>query len=155
MTLKELTRAELEIMKILWQKSTASVHDIRDAITEPKPAYNTVSTIVRILEKKGFAGHEIVGKIHRFYPVVGREQYTEQFMDGVLGNFFGGSVVQMVSFFTRRDNVSMKDFDTIIGMLEELKNGDPDGGSRINPKSGENSKTEEKNSKRIRLWTRS
>ncbi len=120
--IKELTRAELDIMQILWQKGKAMVHDILDAMPVPKPAYNTVSTIVRILEKKGFASHTAYGKTHEYHPVVSREEYTEHYMNGVLGNFFDGSLVQMVSFFTQRDNVSLKDFDRIIGILEDLKN---------------------------------
>ena len=118
---QELTRAELEIMQILWQKERALVHDILDRMPEPKPAYNTVSTIVRILEKKGFVGHTAYGKTHEYYPLVGREEYTEHYMNNVLGNFFDGSLVQMVSFFTQRDNVSTEEFDQIIGMLEQVK----------------------------------
>ena len=118
----ELTRAELEIMQILWQKGYALVHDILDEMPEPRPAYNTVSTIVRILEQKGFVGHTAYGRTHEYHPLVGREEYTEQYMNGVLGNFFDGSLVQMVSFLSRRENISMKDFDSIIGILEQVKN---------------------------------
>ncbi len=117
----ELTRAELEIMQILWQKGHALVHDILDEMPEPKPAYNTVSTIVRILEQKGFVGHTAYGRTHEYHPLVGREEYTEQYMNGVLGNFFDGSLVQMVSFLSRRENISMKEFDRIIGILEQVK----------------------------------
>lgn len=118
---QELTRAELEIMQILWQKGRALVHDILDEMPEPKPAYNTVSTIVRILEKKGYVGHTAYGKTHEYHPVVGREEYTENYMNNVLGNFFEGSLAQMVSFFTQRENVSTKEFDEIIGILEQVK----------------------------------
>ncbi len=117
----ELTRAELEIMQILWQKRRAFVNDILDEMPEPRPAYNTVSTIVRILEQKGFVAHTAYGRTHEYHPLVGREEYTEQYMTGVLGNFFGGSLVQMVSFLSRRENVSLKEFDSIIGILEEIK----------------------------------
>ena len=117
----ELTRAELEIMQILWLKRRAFVNDILDEMPEPRPAYNTVSTIVRILEQKGFVAHTAYGRTHEYHPLVGREEYTEQYMTGVLGNFFGGSLVQMVSFLSRRENVSLKEFDSIIGILEEVK----------------------------------
>jgi predicted transcriptional regulator len=119
---QELTRAELEIMQILWQKGRALVHDILDQMPEPRPAYNTVSTIVRILEKKGFVGHTAYGKTHEYYPLVGREEYTEGYMTGVLGNFFDSSLVQMMSFFAQRENVSTEEFDQIIGMLQQAKN---------------------------------
>ncbi len=161
---KELTRAELDIMQIIWQKGKTTVHGILDAIAEPKPAYSTVSTIVRILEKKGFAGHDKIPaskKTHEYHPVIGREEYTEQFMNGVLGNFFGGSVVQMVSFFTQRDNVSMRDFDAIIGMLEEMKTGGVSETTGVlgHRESGDGSnvsqpETEGKPVKKTRLWAR-
>jgi predicted transcriptional regulator len=118
---QELTRAELEIMQILWQKRNALVHDILDQMPEPKPAYNTVSTVVRILEQKGFVGHTAYGRTHEYHPLVGREEYTEQYMANVMGNFFGGSPVQMVSFLSRRDNISAKDLDGIIKILEDVK----------------------------------
>ncbi len=118
---QELTRAELEIMQILWQKGRALVHDILDGMPTPRPAYNTVSTIVRILEQKGFVGHTAYGRTHEYHPLIGREEYTEQYMTGVLGNFFDGSLVQMVSFLSRRENISTKEFDSIIEILEQVK----------------------------------
>lgn len=119
---QELTRAELEVMQIMWQKGRALVHDILDEMPEPKPAYNTVSTIVRILEKKGVVDHKAYGKTHEYFPLVSREEYTERYMSNVLGNFFDGSLVNMVSFFTRRENISTEEFDTIIDILKEVKN---------------------------------
>ncbi len=118
---QELTRAELEIMQILWDKRRAFVNDILDVMPEPKPAYNTVSTIVRILEQKGFVAHTAYGRTHEYHPLVGREEYTERYMASVIGNFFDGSLVQMVSFLSRSENVSLKEFDSIIGILEEIK----------------------------------
>jgi predicted transcriptional regulator len=116
----ELTRAELDIMQIVWQKGRVLIHDILDGMPEPRPAYNTVSTIVRILEQKGFICHKAYGRTHEYYPLVEREEYTENYMNGVLGNFFEGSLVQMMSFFTSRDNISIKEFDQIIGILEKV-----------------------------------
>ena len=120
---RELTRAELEIMQILWKKRKAFVNDILEEMPEPRPAYNTVSTIVRILEQKGFVGHTAYGRTHEYHPLMGREEYTELFMDNVMGNFFGGSPLQMVSFLSRRENISIKELDSIIGILEEVKKG--------------------------------
>ena len=95
---QELTRAELEIMQILWQIEHGFVNDILAKLPEPKPAYNTVSTIVRILEKKGFVSHRAYGKSHEYYPLVERESYTSTYMNSVLANFFGGSASRLVSF---------------------------------------------------------
>jgi predicted transcriptional regulator len=76
---------------------------------------------VRILEQKGFVAHTAYGRTHEYHPLVGREEYTEQYMTGVLGNFFGGSPVQMVSFLGRHENISVKELDSIIGILQQLK----------------------------------
>lgn len=114
----ELTRAELEIMNILWERGKAFVNDILADIDEPKPAYNTVSTIVRILEKKGFVGHKAYGKTHEYYPLVAKNDYAKGFMNSVLNNFFGGSVSQMVSFFSENKSISVQETNEILEMLK-------------------------------------
>ena len=117
----ELTRAELEIMQVIWDKEKVLVHDILSEMTEPKPAYNTVSTVVRILEKKGYVGHKAYGKTYEYYPLIEREEYTNGYMNGVLNNFFGGSVSRMISFFTRNEKISLAEADEILKMLKENK----------------------------------
>ena len=108
---QELTRAELEIMQVLWNRGAAVVHGILDEMDEPKPAYNTVSTIVRILEKKGFVAHKAYGKTH----------YARRYMDTVLNNFFGGSVSRLVSFFSEHKAISLEETDAILDMLKNRK----------------------------------
>ena len=110
---QELTRAELEIMQILWKKGDAFVNEILEEMPDPKPAYNTVSTIVRILEKKGMVGHRAYGKSHRYHPLIGKEEYTQSFMRNVMHNFFDNSFSQLYSFFSARENLS-------VGELEEI-----------------------------------
>jgi predicted transcriptional regulator len=122
---QELTRAEFEIMQILWEKKHAVVNDIREAMPEPRAAYNTVSTIVRILEQKGFVGHTAHGRTHEYRPVMERAEYTEQSMKGVLSNFFDGSLTRMVSFLGRSENVSTREFDNIIDIINTIKNERP------------------------------
>lgn len=117
----ELTRAELEIMQVIWDKERVLVHDILSEMSEPKPAYNTVSTVVRILEKKGYVGHKAYGKIHEYYPLVEREEYTNGYMNSVLNNFFGGSVSRMMSFFTRNEKISLSEADEILKILQQNK----------------------------------
>lgn len=119
--IRELTKAELEIMQIVWKKGKVLVHDILEGMEEPKPAYNTVSTIVRILEKKGFVSHKSYGKTHEYYPVVEKSDYTRHYMKGVLSNFFGGSVSNMVSFFASDKSISAKETDEIIDMLKKME----------------------------------
>lgn len=118
---QELTRAELEIMQVLWSRGAVVVHDILDEMEEPKPAYNTVSTIVRILEKKGFVSHKAYGKTYEYFPLVTKDEYASRYMDTVLNNFFGGSVSRLVSFFTEHKSISVEETDAILKMLRERK----------------------------------
>lgn len=118
---QELTRAELEIMQILWRLEKGFVNDILEAMPAPKPAYNTVSTIVRILEKKGFVAHRAYGKSHEYYPLILREEYTSRFMTGVLNSFFGGSIGNMVSFLSHDKGITVSEADEIIKMLQNKK----------------------------------
>lgn len=115
---QELTRAELEIMQILWENKACFVNDILNRLPEPKPAYNTVSTVVRILEKKGFVGHESYGKSHKYYPTTDRESYTRGFMTSVLNNFFDGSASRLVSFLSSNKKISLEEADEIMQLLK-------------------------------------
>jgi len=112
--MKELTRAEEQIMQILWKLDRAFINDILDLLPAPKPAYNTVSTIVRILEKKGFVDHTAYGKTHEYFPLISKKDYTKTYFGHFMKNYFGNSYREMVSFFTRDDNLDIRE-------LEELK----------------------------------
>jgi predicted transcriptional regulator len=101
-------------MQVLWELENGFVKDMIDKLPEPKPAYNTVSTIVRILEKKGFVDHEAFGKTHRYFPLVDKNEYTRSYMKNFVQNYFSDSYRQMVSFFTKENDLSLKE-------LEELK----------------------------------
>lgn len=115
---QELTRAELEIMQILWEYGACFVNDILERLPEPKPAYNTVSTVVRILEKKGFVAHESYGKSHKYYSKVDRDTYTQGFISSVLNNFFGGSPSRLVSFLSSNKGISLEEADEIMNLLK-------------------------------------
>ncbi len=112
--MKELTKAEEELMQILWKLGKGFVNDILDELKNPKPAYNTVSTIVRILEKKGFVDHTAYGKSHEYYPIVSKKEYTKTYFGHFMKNYFGNSYREMVSFFTSDNNLNLLE-------LEELK----------------------------------
>ncbi|MDE7077573.1 MAG: BlaI/MecI/CopY family transcriptional regulator [Alistipes sp.] len=116
---QELTRAELEIMQLFWSKGPSMVNDLLEAMPDPKPAYNTVSTVVRILEKKGFVGHKAYGKTYEYYPVVSKEAYASRYMDTVLDNFFNGSLSRLVSFFSEHKSITVEETDEIMKMLRE------------------------------------
>jgi predicted transcriptional regulator len=115
---QELTRAELEIMQVIWDKGRCLVHDVLEVLPEPKPAYNTVSTVIRVLEKKGYVDHKAYGKTHEYYPIIDRDTYTRGFMAGVLNNFFGGSASRMVSFLSSNKSISLEETDEIIKLLK-------------------------------------
>ncbi len=117
--IQELTRAELAIMQVLWRIGAGVVRDILEELEAPKPAYNTVSTIVRILEKKGFVGHKAYGKTHEYYPLVTKDDYARRYMDQVLSSFFGGSVSRLVSFFSEHKAISVEETDAILKMLRD------------------------------------
>ncbi len=122
--MKELTKAEEEIMQVLWELNSAFVKDIIIKLPEPKPAYNTVSTIVRILQQKGFVGHEIHGKSHKYHPLITKNAYTKSFMKGFVKRYFSGSYQQMVSFFSKEDDLSLSELEQLLKELKEHKNKD-------------------------------
>lgn len=112
--MKELTKAEEQVMQLLWKLEKAFVKDIIEKMPNPKPAYNTVSTIIRILEKKGFVEHNAYGKTHQYYPLISRKEYTRGFMKNFMRNYFSGSFQEMVSFFAKEDNMSISELDELV-----------------------------------------
>lgn len=120
--LKELTRAEDQVMQILWQIEKGVVKDILEQMPEPKPAYNTVSTIVRILETKGFVDHKAYGKTHEYFPLISKEKYTKFYLNNMLKGYFNGSFQNLVSFFAQENKMDIKDIEKL---LKELKNKKP------------------------------
>jgi BlaI family transcriptional regulator, penicillinase repressor len=130
--MKELTKAEEEIMQILWRLEKGFVKDIIEQIPEPKPAYNTVSTIVRILEKKGFVGYTAFGKSHEYFPLVAEDKYKSFFLKNFMSGYFGGSFERLVSFFAKDNNLDVKELDQLMRHVKnELNEEDqPDGSDR-------------------------
>lgn len=121
MEIRQLTRAEEEVMLILWDKGKAFVRDILDAMPEPKPAYNTVSTIVRILEKKGFVDYNAYGKTHEYYPIIAKEDYRKFEMEQLIGNYFENSLSELVSFFVKDKKVDARELDEIMQIIARQK----------------------------------
>ena len=112
--MKQLTKAEEEIMQILWQLKENNVAGIIEEMPEPKPAYNTVSTIVRILESKEFVGHRKEGKGYIYFPLVERETYSNQSMNKLMDSYFNGSFKSMVSFFMKKNDLDTKELEAIL-----------------------------------------
>ena len=117
--MKQLTKAEEEIMQVLWQLKRASVKSIIGLLPEPKPAYNTVSTIVRILESKGFVDYEKQGKGHIYFPLVEKASYSNQSINKLVDNYFQGSFKSMVSFFVQKNDVDVKDIENILSEINQ------------------------------------
>lgn len=114
----ELTKAEEQVMQILWNLKKAFVKEVVAEFPDPKPAYNTVSTIIRILEKKKVVGYEPFGRTHRYFPLVSRESYANQSANHLIENYFGGSAENLVSFFVKEKNISAQELEQI---MEQIK----------------------------------
>lgn len=115
---KTLTKAEEEIMQALWQLDKAFVKDIVDLLPAPKPHYNTVSTIIKILCDKGFVGFESFGKSNRYYPLVQKDEYSKKTMNQFVSKYFNGSFAGMLSFFAQENDITVQELESI---LKELK----------------------------------
>lgn len=124
--MKELTKAEEQLMQILWKLKKGFIKDLIDHIPEPKPAYNTVSTFIRIMEKKGFVGHTAYGKTHEYYPLITKKEYTKRYMKSFIQNYFSNSFQEMVSFFAKEDKMSISEIEKLLldvkNDLEKEKN---------------------------------
>jgi BlaI family penicillinase repressor len=116
---KELTKAEEQIMQILWDKKKAFVNDLLEVFSEPKPAYNTVSTFIRILEKKGFVSHKAYGNTFQYFPLVSKKAYTKLTFQTLLNGYFSNSFQQMVSFFAKEEKLSLSEMEEIKRIMDE------------------------------------
>ncbi len=121
--MKEITKAQEELLKALWKIDEGAVSDILDSLPEPKPAYNTVATVIKVLEKKGYVAHKTYGKTHVYYPVVAKKDYAQHIMKDTFKNFFNNSIPQLVSSFVKNKEVSLAELEELKEMLEkEIRN---------------------------------
>ena len=117
--MKELTKAEEQVMQNLWKLGKGFVKDVVELFDDPKPAYNTVSTIIRILEKKGFVSYKAYGNTYEYFPVVSKEEYTQKTMKKFVGNYFGNSFQSMFSYFSKNENLSLKELEELKAIIEK------------------------------------
>jgi predicted transcriptional regulator len=119
-----LTKAEEQVMLILWEMGEGIVKEIRDQFKNPKPARNTVSTVIRVLEKKGFVGHKAYSNIHLYYPLVKKSEYSKSLLFTIVENYFDNSFPAMVSFYVREKDLSVRELvtDTKKAMKKKKKN---------------------------------
>jgi predicted transcriptional regulator len=119
---KQLTKAEEQLMQVLWKLDTASVKEIIEQLPSPKPAYNTVSTIIRILETKKFVGHKPKGRGYVYYPLIEKSDYSNQSIQKLMNGYFEGSFKSMVSFFVKENKMDLSELESIMKEINTKKN---------------------------------
>ena len=122
--MKTLTKAEEQIMQILWDLKEAIVKQVVDAFEEQKPAYTTVATVLKVLEKKGFVGHRRIGNTYLFSPKVSKKEYTKVQFTSLLKNYFNGSFPKMATFFALENNLSIEELEDMLKITENELNKD-------------------------------
>lgn len=117
--MKELTKAEEQIMRILWKLEKAFLKDVVEQFPEPRPAYTTISTVMRVLVKKEFIGYNTYGKVNEYYPLVKKNVYFGDHFNNVIKNFFDGSVNTFTSFFTENQELNIQQLEDVKQLLEK------------------------------------
>ncbi len=117
--MKELTKAEEQVMQYLWDLGKGFLKDIVEEFPEPRPAYTTISTVIRVLVKKGIIGFNTYGKAHEYYPMVSRKEYFRAHVNSMITDHFGGSVVDFASFFTGNEDVDLTELEEIRRLVDQ------------------------------------
>lgn len=121
--MKEITKAQEDILKALWSIKEGAVSDVLDSLPEPKPAYNTVATVIKVLEKKGYISHKTYGKTNVYFPIISKKEYGQYILKDTFKGLYNGSLNQMMSFFVKNKDVSLSELEELKNMLEEeIKN---------------------------------
>lgn len=120
--MKELTKAEEQVMQYIWKLEKAFLKDIVEQFPEPRPAYTTISTVIRVLVKKGFLKYNTYSKVHEYYPVVTKKEYFQKHIKGVVKSFFNGSVTGFASFFTENEDISLTELEKIKQLVDKKIN---------------------------------
>ncbi|WP_207422691.1 BlaI/MecI/CopY family transcriptional regulator [Desertivirga brevis] len=120
-SIKELTKAEEQVMRILWRLKEGIVKNIIEEMPEPKPAYNTVSTVIRVLETKGFVNHKVYGSSHIYYPLIAEKDYKTFAFDKIFSNYFNNSYKHLLSFLVDEKEISEDEIKELTQLVEKLK----------------------------------
>jgi BlaI family penicillinase repressor len=116
--MRDLTKAEEQVMQVLWKIKKGFVKDILEHFDDPKPAYNTVSTIVRILQEKGFVNHKAYGRTHEYFPIVTKNEYSKSHLSTFVNDYFSNSFEKMVSFFAKEKSISLQEMEDIMKIMD-------------------------------------
>lgn len=117
--MRELTKAEEQVMQVIWNVGQGFANEIMAAYPEPKPAYNTVLSIIKILEKKGFVKHETFCRAHRYSPAISREEYSHRYLGSVVERYFNNSYLDLVSAFAKKENFSVEELEEMKKAIDE------------------------------------
>jgi predicted transcriptional regulator len=117
--MKEITKAQEDLLKALWVIKEGAVSDILDSLPNPKPAYNTVATVIKVLEKKGYVSHKTYGKTHVYFPLVTKKEYAHYVLKDTFKGLFNGSLNQLVSTFVKSKDISLSDLEDLKELLEK------------------------------------
>jgi len=118
-TLPTLTKAEEEVMHIIWQLERCLVKDIIDKLGDPDMPHSTISSVVRILEKKGFVDHKAYGKTHEYFPVITKEAYASHGVTSLVEKYFSGSPKQLVSFLVQSKDINLKELNDLLETVDK------------------------------------
>ena len=119
---KQLTKAEEEIMLILWKLGESTIREVMTELNEPQTPYTTISTVVRVLEKKEFVGHKAVGTTYLYFPLVPKKEYLKGFLSGIVSNYFDGSPTRLATFFARENDLNLGELQEIMSDIESELN---------------------------------
>ena len=120
--MKKLTRKEEEIMNLFWDKGAMFIKELLELYEEPKPHFNTLSTMVRTLEANGFVGHKAYGNSYQYFPVVTREEYAGNTFTGIISNYFNNSYLSAVSSLIKEEKITVEELKELIEQIEKGNN---------------------------------
>lgn len=120
--MKQLTKAEEQVMQALWQQESAFLREVVDALPEPRPHQNTVATLLKILVEKEFVGIEVLGRQHRYYPLISKEAYSKRSMKQLVKGYFDGSFSNVVSFMVKENNISIHELEQLLDQIKKQQN---------------------------------
>jgi len=118
----KLTAAEEEVMQLIWKLERGTVSQMIDLLPEPKPPHSTISSIVRILEKKGFVDHKAYGRTYEYFAIISKAEYAGSTIRDVVADYFGGSANRLVNFLARKGDLSLRDIDELKGIIKNSEN---------------------------------
>jgi BlaI family penicillinase repressor len=119
--MQNLAKREEQIMQVFWTMKKAFIKEVIPGLPDPKPHYNSVATMVKILEDKGFLDHEVVGNIYQYYPVISKEEYQKYAMKNIVGQYFDNSYPKMLAFFAKQQQLSEQELDDIVNLIKTSK----------------------------------